>query len=386
MCAVNALPVGKPLSDVFFYLGILMLTLGVWHVCLDVSPERVYFVGTAGYALQHIAYLLYTLLSALFAEVGFSLPQRSLPEIVLSRLAYVVVALVFWLLVIRRLGRGHTFGKTNAGVLAVSSAIILVSVVLSSIVQSLSTTSNEQLVLVCQVYGLMSCALAIAVDLGIFARTSAEEENVQLEQILVVERRQQQLSRETIDAINRKCHDLKYQIAALEGMGNESRRAAVFRDLQRDVMVYDTMVKTGNASLDLVLAEKGLLARDAGVALSCMADGAALFFMTDEDVYAFFGNALDNAIEAQRLLPEEARSITLLVSRARRMLHVHVENPCAVEPSFEDGLPVTTKKDRTAHGFGTRSMRYIVRSYGGELRLSACEGVFSLDAVFPCEG
>ena len=47
-----------------------------------------------------------------------------------------------------------------------------------------------------------------------------------------------------------------------------------------------------------------------------------------------------------------------------------------------DGLPQTTKADKAYHGFGVRSIRYIVKKYGGEVQMYGEEGKFHVDILF----
>ena len=97
-----------------------------------------------------------------------------------------------------------------------------------------------------------------------------------------------------------------------------------------------------------------------------------------------FGNALDNAIEAVAPLPEGERTISLVVRRVAGVISIHVENPCSAEPTLRtDGLPETTKGDRTNHGFGVRSMRLTVERYGGTLTTLAEGGRFHVNAIVP---
>lgn len=49
---------------------------------------------------------------------------------------------------------------------------------------------------------------------------------------------------------------------------------------------------------------------------------------------------------------------------------------------FEDGLPVTTKPDTSSHGFGMRSLRMIVKKYGGALTTYVTEDIFHLNIIF----
>lgn len=78
-------------------------------------------------------------------------------------------------------------------------------------------------------------------------------------------------------------------------------------------------------------------------------------------------NALDNALNAQLELPEERRSIRLLLKHSQGKLLLSVKNPCARPPKFVDGLPVT---GRSGHGYGTQSIRHTAHRLGGNCRFS----------------
>ena len=193
------------------------------------------------------------------------------------------------------------------------------------------------------------------------------------------------MNRATVEVINRKCHDLKHQISALRGMSGADREKSI-SELENAILLYDNLAQTGNSDLDIVLAEKTLLAEKRGVKLQCIADGQRLNFMRAEDICSLFGNALDNAIEAAaQAEPPETRIVALNVSARGNVLTVHVENPCLTAPEFSDGLPLTTKVDTDYHGFGMRSMRYVAEKYGGVLTTRGEDGVFLLDALFILE-
>ena len=82
----------------------------------------------------------------------------------------------------------------------------------------------------------------------------------------------------------------------------------------------------------------------------------------------------------------ERRIINLHVLRRRQLLHIHADNYCGEEIVFEDGLPVTDKKDRSYHGFGIRSIRHITEKYGGEMVLKKEAERFVLDILIPVPG
>ena len=112
---------------------------------------------------------------------------------------------------------------------------------------------------------------------------------------LLQQQKQYTVSQETIDIINRKCHDLKHQIRTLQTMQESPERDAYFAEAERAIMIYDTRIDTGNKALNTVLMEKGLYCQSHDIQLTCMPSGDSLDFMQVADIYALFGNALDNA-------------------------------------------------------------------------------------------
>ena len=96
------------------------------------------------------------------------------------------------------------------------------------------------------------------------------------------------------------------------------------------------------------------------------------------------GAGLSAAIEAVEKLPEKVmRQIDVLIYKQQRFLVIHIMNPVGEQLTFEDGLPVTTKSNKNFHGFGMRSMQYIVKKYDGFLTASQEDGCFSLKILIP---
>ena len=104
-------------------------------------------------------------------------------------------------------------------------------------------------------------------------------------------------SRDSIEAINHKYHDLKHQIAVLRAEPDAAKRSAYLDGMEEEIRDYEAQNKTGNSVLDTVLTGKSLYCARHGVELTCVADGARLGFMDVMDICTIFGNILDNAIE-----------------------------------------------------------------------------------------
>ena len=115
-----------------------------------------------------------------------------------------------------------------------------------------------------------------------------------------------------------------------------------------------------------------------------MADGSQMDFINTVDLYAILGNALDNAIEAvEKFKHTEKRQIDVLIYRQQKFLVMNIINPLKGELIYEEELPVTTKEDRQYHGFGLKSMRYLVKKYDGFLTVGTEDGCFSLKILIP---
>ena len=114
-----------------------------------------------------------------------------------------------------------------------------------------------------------------------------------------------------------------------------------------------------------------------------MIDGEKLTGIKSGDIAAIFGNALDNAIECAAELPVEKRIISLIGYARQDVMGIHIENYCEYELEFRNGLPVSTKGDDNYHGFGMKSIQYVVEKYGGNLVANLEEKIFSVDILFP---
>lgn len=192
-----------------------------------------------------------------------------------------------------------------------------------------------------------------------------------------------EISKENIELINIKCHDIKNQIATL---GDRVPQEEI-RELERAVDIYDMAFKTGNEALDVLMVEKLMVCENKNIRLDCMMDGKLLSFMKQSDVYALFGNAVDNAIEAvERIVNEERRYISVRVRMEKGMLVIHFENYYEGEIAFVKGLPQTTKEDKRYHGFGMKSIRMIVEKYQGHFSVGAKDGIFTLNILLPISG
>lgn len=217
----------------------------------------------------------------------------------------------------------------------------------------------------------------------LFKKSEMRKELELMDLLWKTEQEQYRLTKENIALINQKCHDLKHQIYALRNVSEEERNKYL-DEIAESVQIYEARVQTGNEVLDTILTEKSLYCKERGITVSCVADGSQMGFINTIDLYAILGNAIDNAIEAvEKFEQKEKRQIDVLIYRKEQFLAINVINPLTEQLVYEDGLPVTTKGNKGFHGFGLKSIKYMVKKCDGILNISEENGCFSLMILIP---
>ncbi|MEI3472109.1 MAG: ATP-binding protein [Blautia faecis] len=195
------------------------------------------------------------------------------------------------------------------------------------------------------------------------------------------------LSKESIDIVNQKYHDLKHQINLLKTGADTEKAGEYLEQMEREIKIYETQNKTGNKVLDTILTSKSMHCQRHGIELKFMGEGQLLNFMEDMDISALFGNMLDNAIESVvKIKDRQKRLISIHVIQERKFIRIRTENYCEEDVQFQDGLPVTTKKDKRFHGYGTKSIKKIVEKYGGSVMAGKTDNWFELKILIPMKG
>ena len=245
----------------------------------------------------------------------------------------------------------------------------------------LNPAADTTSVLLENLYNLLCCVLLLFWQFGVLSRKQLEHDNGLLQQMLAQKEEQYKIRQESMELINIKHHDLKHQLGLLRKVVDEK----ALRGMEEAVNRYDTIVRTGNEALDLVLGEKSMLCQGKQITFSYIADGAQLAGMETGDIYTLFGNATENAIEYLQKLPDpEKRFLHLSVKRMGELVAIHLENYYeGPDRTGDAALPHTTKENKSYHGFGLRSIQMTAEKYGGEMSVHAKDHLFCLDVILP---
>ena len=381
-------------SQSLAFILVVIVWIVMIYACFDIAFVGAAFIAVAGYSAQNLADSAVDV-ARLFLGTPTEFPADQNPHFAylaegmtpLLLIIATIATIVVYIIVDRRFASQLTgewvVGASDRKVLIVFFVVILVEIIFDLAMKAafsfgfpMSYKVTFAVTKTIIVWFILFAEFEILLN-GRLEANALAAENLMRERM-----RQYELSRANIDAINVKAHDIRHQIRRLGNDGVVVDQN-VLDEIAHEVDIFDARVKTGNDVLDTILTEKKLVCTAEGITLSCIADGSALDFMKPADLYALFGNALENAMEATRKIDGEKRSISLIVREAAGMVMIHVENYYVGDLEFVDGLPKTSKEDKSNHGFGTKSMRTIAERYNGTFDASAKDGVFFLNILIP---
>lgn len=228
-----------------------------------------------------------------------------------------------------------------------------------------------------------SCLLILVSMYMIYRLLKVNKEKIEAQKLLSEREKQFEQSKEAIDIINRKSHDLKHQLRALQEMSSEEQQKA-FSDVEKSLTIYDSSFHTGNEVLDTILTEKTLVAEKNHIRITSIIDGKLLSFLDKMDLYVLFGNALDNAIEAcEKLSSDQDKVISIHISKEQGMCSIQIENTFDGKLYGEGEDLLTSKENKAYHGYGYASIKEIAKKYGGVAIHEAEANLFTLHILLP---
>lgn len=386
----------------FTFLTLFVVDLFLLYFCYGEMLINIIFIGVAAYTTRHMAFQVFSLTESLitmfleryvglsnfidpsyfygnasFTDVAFGISQCISMFLYLN--CYVITYLLTYMFFGRKLYRYEEFKIANKSLLFLSGFVLIAEIVLHAVSMYVGE-GNDYTYVVIYVYNILSCLFIFFMQKSLINEKQLKYELDIVNHLLMQEKEQYESRSENIELINLKCHDIRHQIRESFQCNIDE---AYLREIEKLINVYDLTVRTGNAELDVILTEKSFLCARNSITLSCIADGKALSFMDKADIYAFFGNLIDNAVEAVIKIPDpERRIIDLSVKENKKMLAINVKNCFLGEiKTDETGMPYTTKKQDGYHGYGLKSVRIIANKYGGDFSVSIKNGVFSANAV-----
>lgn len=364
----------------FCVFGYLTVTV---EICSEDGWMKAVLVSCCAMAFRHVFYNLFRMAKTLYVSCAIDgAVIEFITYLVLMVATYVAAYYAF----VRFLKKYETARVCRGGTIVATAATLVFAGPLSAYFRRYFIETGRE-------YGLpdaVFCMVGALVYLGVLAllyfsaRGRRDREELEATRsILESERKQYEVFKQSMETLNIKYHDLKYSLA---GRGKEEKKDEKWAEETAQALdICGAMSNTGNAALDSILVEKRFQCDALEIEFASETlDGSLLSKMEDADIYAVFGNAIDNAIECLQKVPKEKRFLRLNLSRVGGMAKIQVENYTPRAIDMETGTGGTSKKIKGVHGFGVKSIERTIQKYNGIIHYTTEDDVFILVVIFPC--
>lgn len=342
------------------------------YLCCDVSALEAGYCCARAFLLAEFAASLEWQIHCLLWRQSSAWAPRSL---LLLAVIYAVVYGFIFRFDLKRFLRNRNLGITRR---ALGSAVVMALAAFA--VSNFSFTREGSATMdIFYIRTLVDLAgvLVLSIQQEQLMEASLHRELEAMDNVLHRQYEQYQQSKESIRLINRHCHDLKLQIAAIRAEQDPGKQAAALDQMESGIRMYEAQNKTGNPVLDTLLTAKSLYCQQHDINFTCVADGHLLDFMPTGDICTIVGTALDNATESvQTLADPEKRLIRVAIYAQHGFVMLRFENYCETEVKLDaDGMP--------PHGYGVRTVRAAAQKYSGTVTVHCEDNWFILRILLP---
>lgn len=101
-----------------------------------------------------------------------------------------------------------------------------------------------------------------------------------MDEVLHRQYEQYKRSKEGINLINRRYHELKVQLARIREEQDQTKQNAAIAAMEQNIRQYEAENKTGNPVLDTLLTAKTMECQQENITITSVADGRMLGFLT----------------------------------------------------------------------------------------------------------
>lgn len=177
------------------------------------------------------------------------------------------------------------------------------------------------------------------------------------------------LKKQTSDErISLLSHDLKHSLIQWRTLAEGKGDAKILQSISEyEGQLHSTLLyNVENENANAIINQKHWEANQEQVKFSVDGVFHKDILVSKLDLCSLLGNLLDNAVEAASQAEADIlRRVKLSIRRKGHLLILMVENGYAKEPILENGIFLTSKKDKHLHALGMMSIRYVAEKYDG---------------------
>lgn len=378
---IGAAPIAFWIPGMF--LAMILMYAGI-RICCDIPSTDAVFFLTIGFVFAEFAASLEWQLYSFAALSGFDSVQM---QLIFLFVCYTGTFFLFYVVEKKRIKNENNLYVTKKEALS-AATIALGTFLISNISYVYQNTPfsgrmSMEIFYIRTLVDFAGVAMLIALQ-DRWQEMLIKQELDSIHSILQRQYEQYCQSRDSINLINRKYHDLKHQITVIREEADAQKREEYLNEMESGLYAYEAQNRTGNSVLDTILTGKQMYCVQHDINITSVIDGEKLDFMNAMDICSIFGNTLDNAIESVRKIKDkDKRLIRIAVYGQNDFLIIRVENYYESPLKMKEGNYITTKRDKAYHGYGIKSIKYTAEKYGGTMTIHTQEGWFCLNVLIP---
>ena len=392
-----------------YLLGILVAGTAMCIIERKKIKQKV-FLATSMYLIRWMVYgvtlVLRDIMFALFINTEYMLtrPIKQLIVYIIVELIYYGVAVVVMYLVIKLIHKVYINKREDIS----GKELLLLFATLLTVMMGYFTFNffsnvyvedmevyiwnvHPGYTLLRVIYQIVSFA-AILIAIVIYQKLKEKQREEKVNMLLAeqIENTKQHISEveKLYGDIRALKHDMGNHISVLENlfMKKETEEFEKYlTNLKTTYCVSIEGIKTGNPVTDVILTQKQKEAAEKGIKFECRFIYPADTNINAFDVSVILNNAIENAFEGAEECENPYVSISAYRKKNAYMLEVINCTSKRVDVDTETGLPETTKKDKSGHGFGLTNIRKMAQKYHGDIDISQDENKFRLTVMLMIE-
>lgn len=264
-------------SSSIMFISFFIVTIIGLIMCYKVNFINILFCGIAAYTVQHIAFLLFSLVnvtlfdSNAFISLAYENTQISLRNIGgMTAFSFVVYASIYFVVVLiamqtilkPRIGKEGNLSFKSPVVIGFTGFALVADIIISDMFRFEKNVSNF-VQIIYYVISMLLCITLLCLQTSMIKSKDFEHEMEFISRLYEEQQKHFQIRKETIDLINIKCHDFRHKIRDLGGARSVDKET--IDEMQQLISFYDAEISTGNKTIDIILTEKSLSCREKGI-------------------------------------------------------------------------------------------------------------------------
>lgn len=167
------------------------------------------------------------------------------------------------------------------------------------------------------------------------------------------------------DEMHSFSHNTKNHFQVIKSLTNEKKVEDYIDKCYEKLEKYSMFGKSNNKILDIIINKYSLLCEIKHIDFFVSIKTANLLYIKDDELSTLLNCILDNAVEATEKVENGKKRIEFDLNNQNYFDVLTCINSCNYNPDFDKKVLKTTKENADMHGYGTKSIKKIVKNNKG---------------------